>query len=303
MHRSPQQIIAQLSGEGLRFRDFTLSQEVRCTAADAEWNYMDFPHLPEVHGPLRSALAHATDTSYAAINLQGLLGLTLPVCNFAYQFQPGSMTYLSTLLCFVVIVETRFEDLGSGRSRTETTYHVGSPRAFAWCFPLIRRVITRNYKFLMAGDIPMRERRSRLRARGYSFRQDREGLGWEKSLDIARSNVIPPAGGAPAASARIPVEQLRLQGETLVGEDDHAGLRLLHADGRLLVFPRLCPHEGASLDGQACAAGRVRCPWHGRVFSPLGTLDLDSPSLQKLRTPCHEVALADGILSVEPAVP
>ncbi len=300
MHRSAQQLVAQLSAAGMTFRSFTLTQEGRHTPADGEWNYLDVPHLGVVHHPLQSYSTHVTDGASAALNLQRLLGLTWPVCTYAYRAAPGTLTYYSTLFFFVLIVETKFIALEPGRTRVDTTYHFGSPRALSWLFPLVRRLLTKNNEFLMSGDVEMRERRGLLRRRGYSFREDREGLTFEGSLDIARTNVIAPSGGASSSPVRVPVARLRTGGDLLVGQDDHLGLRMVRDNGKLLVFPRLCPHAGASLDSPRCEGGRIRCPWHGRMFSALGTLDLASANPQSLRTPNHEVTLADEFLTVSP---
>ena len=72
------------------------------------------------------------------------------------------------------------------------------------------------------------------------------------------------------------LDRARLEGaaheDILTGQSDHWGLRLSLRDGQLLVFPRLCPHEGACLDRQEMTGNSVRCPWHGRVLRPIATL-------------------------------
>ncbi len=300
MQRNSQQLISQLTASGLRFRGFVLALEGAHSVGDGIWNYKDVPHLPVVHAPLLSHSTHVSDGTFAAINLQKVLGLTFPVCTYAYDSGLRSLTYYSTLLFFVLIVETVFRDMGQGRTRVETTYNIGSPPALAWCYPLIRWLLTRNNRFLMSGDIAMRARRGQLRAWGYSFRQDVEGESFEGSLDIMRPNVIAPPGERGRETVRIPIADLRERGERLVGRDDHLGLRLLLADGKVLVLPRLCPHEGACLDGLARVSDRLRCPWHGRLLPALGTLDLSGALPQSVRTPNHEVTLSDGFLTVTP---
>jgi len=118
-------------------------------------------------------------------------------------------------------------------------------------------------------------------------------------MDIMRPNVVLPSGRdtVPPVSVNIQ-EVLPADGEYLLGKDDHQGLRIVRAANALHVFPRMCPHEGASLDGQSCKSGRVHCPWHGRAFDPLAKFDLASGGVQEATTGSHWVSLDGGRLEV-----
>ena len=48
------------------------------------------------------------------------------------------------------------------------------------------------------------------------------------------------------------------------------GLKIIRQGNQVLIFERMCPHEGASLDQAALCIGKeLRCPWHGRAIRPL----------------------------------
>jgi nitrite reductase/ring-hydroxylating ferredoxin subunit len=176
---------------------------------------------------------------------------------------------------------------------------VGTSRWLLFLIPIIRWTLRRNYNDLMSGDIPMRTRRGQLRKWGYRFQRDHERYGFAETMAIGRDRVILPDGGVQASDKDIDVAtSLGKDGdEVLWGRSDHLGLRFRRDRGAILVFPRLCPHEGADLDGSPCANGAVRCPWHGRVFKPLVTIATDGVT-QRASTPYHDIELTSGRLCI-----
>jgi hypothetical protein len=193
-----------------------------------------------------------------------------------YDSGPDRQTYVFTLLAYTIITETRFERRPGGRTRVVTTYAVGSAsRAAMLLYPVVRWSLVRNYRRLMAEDLPMRDRRGQLRRWGYSFRHDEGARRFVDSLAVERDNLVLPdeVPGAPA-EGEVALAELAGGAPALWGRDDHLGLRL-EGDGDVIrAYPRLCHHEGACLDGVPAqgADGAVRCPWHGRRVPPLGTL-------------------------------
>lgn len=132
----------------------------------------------------------------------------------------------------------------------------------------------------------MRERRGQLRAWGYSFATDALGMTYPDSLDNQINRVIPPPV-LPNWEETIPLSQLREQGECLMGSSDSRGLRLRYTEGKIEVFPRSCPHEGAPLDQAKCHEGQLQCPWHGRKLSSLASFFSTQPQLIQL--PFHTI--------------
>jgi len=136
--RTRVQLVTQLKAQGLSFSDFTLTHEGDYSAADADWNYKDVPHLHYVHELVEATIASVNDSEIATINMQKALGLTLPLTVFNYQSTPKTQTYFTTWLFFVLIIETSNEKIGLNKTQVNTTYSIGSSKLLRWVHPLIR---------------------------------------------------------------------------------------------------------------------------------------------------------------------
>lgn len=293
-----EQIMNGLRKKGLRFSDFSLTHEGDYTVEDADWNYKDVPHLNHIHHLVDATYAVMKDDLIATLNVQNVLGFRLPLSVVNYQSGKNEQTYFTTFFIFVLIVRTHYEELGPCKTKVVTTYHVGYPRFLKWCFPIIRFLIKRNYKNLMSGDIPMRERRGQLRKWGYSFYKDGETYSFPKTMEILKDNVIPPL----AASFRMQLDINKVlpeEGLYFTGRADHVGLRLERRHDKLYLFSRTCLHEGASLDQEKCSPEmKLKCPWHGRVHTPLAIIALDQPGSQRLDAGRFDVEFNGSILTV-----
>jgi hypothetical protein len=302
--REKNQLISSLESEGLRFKSFTRTHEGRYSPEDADWNYKDVPHLHHVHEMVEAIISSVDDDSIATINLQNVFSFQCPMAVFNYQTKPGSQIYYTTFFFFILIVETVYEELAPLRTRVVTTYSVGSSRWLTWCFPFIRWCIKRNYKVLMAADLPMRFRRGQLREWGYTFNADGPTYSFQKTMDITTPNVVVPRETQPFDPVAFSVnEEIPDGDERFLGRDDHLGLRLVRRGSEILVFPRLCPHEGASLDSSGCRDSRVFCLWHGRGFQPLAKFSLDSRGPHEIVTPYHHLVFSEGRLSIREKQP
>ena len=300
MRRNREQLIVQLKGQGLYFSSFSLEHQGNYAAADAEWNYKDIPHLHCVHELVEAIIAHVGTHEIATINMQKVLGLKLPMAVFNYSFNERTQIYYTTFLFFALIVETTYDSLSVNEAKVVTTYSIGTPRTLKFLFPVIRWLIKRNYKNLMSTDIPMRQRRGQLRSWGYTFLRPPDGYGFEQTMNLSCANVVLPkeTSSFPPVQLKIEPEQ-GLQNEWLIGRDDHLGLRLVRQDKKLSVFARMCPHEGASLDLNPCVSGRLTCPWHGRVFTPVAEFNLLCLESQRALTDFHEISLEKNMLDIK----
>ena len=299
MKRTRAQLINQLKAEGLTFSSFTLTHEGNYAASDADWNYKDVPHLHHLHELVEAIISVVEDDKIATINMQKVFGLNIPLTVFNYQSGLNSQTYYTTWLFFVLIVETVYEEIAPNRTRVNTTYSVGSSKLLSWCFPLIRWVIKRNYDNLMSTDIPMRERRGQLRSWGYSFLKDSPHYSFEKTMEIAETHVIPPKDLTTFSPISLSLDKdLSSNGECLLGKDDHLGLRVVRSNNNIMIYPRMCPHEGASLDGQKCLNRKIRCSWHGRIFSPIAKFDLTIIQIQQATTDYHHITIENSVLTI-----
>ena len=304
MMRSKESLKSELQATGLVFDEFSISLEGPYAAADADWNYKDVPHLNFMHPGIRPVLGIVEDDTMVTINMQKLLGLWLPMAVVNYHPSGQPQTYFTTWFFFVLIVTTDYEQLEPLRCRVTTRYAVGAPRLLAWMLPIIRYVLKRNNRWLMEGDVPMRTRRGQLRAMGYGFSRRRDSsYSFAETMDVGRSNVTPPADARPAPPATIDLAaQIAADGHYLFGDSGHLGLRLVRQGGRLMVFPRMCPHEGACLDDRPCEGGRIRCEWHGRMFAPLAEFDLAAGEPQRRTAGPYDMSLEGTVITISPQV-
>ena len=298
---SKDQLVASLKKEGLVFTDFSLVHEGQYAVDDADWNYKDVPHLHHVHELVEANFAVMDDKVINTINTQKILGIKLPLVVVNYESGKDEQTYYTCFLFFALIIQTKYTKLSDTMTRVISNYSIGGPRLLKWCFPLIKFLIKKNYDNLMTADIPMRTRRGALRALGYRFIKEDERYSFKKTTEILKQNVLPPVNISALPAESISINHaLPGDGEVRYGQDDHMGLRLVRQADRLMVFGRMCLHEGASLDKSSCHDGKLKCPWHGRLHAPLAAFDLANTAAQKQSSQYFTFELnGDGILSIK----
>jgi len=137
--------------------------------------------------------------------------------------------------------------------------------------PVVHRLLSRNYDVLMTADLPMREQRGRLRKRGYVFAGDSAGYGFRESSNVYVRNVIAPQE-LSRSSIRVRLDNVA-EGRSVYGGDAEDGVVIERNSNVLLVYPRICDHEGASLDCALLQEKGLRCPWHGRTVRPIASID------------------------------
>ena len=290
-------VVAQLEEQGLRFRTVTVQTEGEYLPTDVDWNNKDVVHLNHVHTWADDVTCVIDRDLQATVSLQKVLGVTCPVVIVHYDSEPDHQTHFFTLLAWTVVTDIEFVALGPTRTRAITSYSVGAKRPWMLAFPLIRALLRRNYRQLMSEDVPMRERRGVLRSWGYTFVGDGGPRDIRDSVPIARNNVVVP--DLPTLPTDpVPLAELAEGAVVLVGRSDHLGLRLQRRGREVLAFPRLCPHEGAELDGAAAVDGCVQCPWHGRQLPPVAVIDLDEAA--EAATPHHRLRVQGDRLHIEP---
>jgi Rieske [2Fe-2S] domain len=293
---------------GLTFRSFTMATEGAWSSEDADWNYKDIPHFNVVHTLTRSVPAVIDDKIFAAIHMQRIAGIPVPIALADYVTSEGVQVYFTTLLCFVLVIETRIVPLSPAsrsepRARVETTYNVGGPRLAMVAFPLIRRILKANYRTLMAEDLPMREQRGRLRRAGYSFASDGRPRTFAETSDLTIENVIPPSRRSDVGTA-VEVAGLNTPGASVLVGEGSTGIRLLRGPGsQVLVFDRVCSHEGANLDHVPLGRDCLVCPWHAKRVRPLVSLDIADPTPRRVAAGPHVTIEIDGDHLIVTGVP
>ncbi len=275
MIRSTQkELVASLEKHGMQFTFFNFVLEGEYLPTDADWNYKDVPHLNLVHELVDACYASVGDDYIATVNMQQVLGFRFPLSLFNYQSGPNRQTYFTSFFVYQLVLETTYEQIGPLRTAVTTSVAIGSFPFWQIFVPILKWQMKRNYNNLMSADIPMRARRGELRKWGYTFKGDAQPYSFQDTMKISENNLIPPAiQPLPSPEVLINLDDLEKQKTILVGRNDTLGLRIeLGEQNDILVFPRTCPHEGASLDGSPCKKEMLSCPWHGRAFQPLARL-------------------------------
>jgi len=293
------QITHALGRLGLTFRSFTLASEGDWSEEDADWNYKDLAHFNVVHSLTRSVPAAIGDEIFAAVHMQRIGGIAVPIALADYVASDGSQVYFTTLACFVLVVETKVLPLpgaseGEPRTRVETTYHIGGPRLAMLAFPLLRLVLTANYKVLMREDLPMREQRGRLRRAGYTFVSDGRPRTFAETTDLTFENVVAPRS-ASEIDVVVDLAMLEPAGASVIVGEGAVGVRFLRGHGsEVMVFDRVCSHEGANLDDVPLGRDCLVCPWHAKRVRPLATFDLADRSFRRLAAGPDRTIVIDG---------
>ena len=261
-----------LERTGYRFRFFELNLECGGSPIDVEFNYKDLAHLEVVHNTFNVFYSVIAEDYAATVIFQKLLGLALPMTHVSVQLGKNHLFFHNTIFNIIMTSEVTIEALPDFRSRVNTRYGIGAPRwLLPMVFPLLRRMLTRNFHVLMEGDLPMRERRGELRRWGLSL--PKTSYGFNDTSDLRVQRVFAPPDIEVPSTVDIRLEQISTT-PLYVGRSDHFGLQIYRGENTIEVYPRLCPHEGACLDGLKRGRATVACAWHGRQFEPIASFEV-----------------------------
>ncbi len=275
--KSADQLVESISaGEGWRFEVLILEEIGAYHVDDADWNYKDIPHARFVHKTIEGYLSFVTDSVMTSVMRQNIGPLRFPLTMVLYASRPDRQTYHTSFGPFVMIVETSWQLIASNRTKVSTRYYVGAqPLVLRLTWPFWKRLLRRNYAALMKDDLPMRRRRGVLRDRGYEFvREGEESYSYAATLNVMANHVVVPPSDKAFST---PINSLSIGVVEGLGEDDAFGLQVRRREKELDLYPRLCPHQGACLDGRLDSSDRMRCPWHGRSF-PAVTIPIQDGS-------------------------
>ena len=309
--RNQDEIMSQLRAEGVEFRTFDCVNEGDYAPEDAAWNYMDIPHLTYVHKQVDGVLTLAADAITGSVFFQRIPFFRLPLTVLIYQTAKNTITYYTSFGFYLVVIQTTWEPIGVVQTRVTTRYAVGWTSWLAGlAYPLIKRLLVRNYGILMSEDLPMRNQRGELRKKGYDFRMSGAVPSFIESRKIMQQNVvtpeqnvIAPANAATWAPIDLHLDSMVIGSVRLIGDANHIGLAVCRTGNAVEFYPRLCPHEGASLDDavKECISVNspnqdsctIHCPWHGRKFRPILSVKLPAAS-ETYETSWHRYEV-DGI--------
>ena len=262
---------------GVNFKILEIEVGGEYTAEDATFNYADVPHHRHVHNIMSDKCLHVTEYGCSEIRVQSIGNLfKLPIICLGYKYDKNSFcTYFNYsgvhVIKEVLINESPPPIFTSVLSR----YHVGLPVFLLWLRPLINAMLKKNHKILTKDDNAIRQRRGNLRKAGFNFISLRDsqsfGVDYLSTMDVSVNNVVFPLNSAIGHEEREwNVKTDKINHDFLLFGDDHLGFQLIREGGEILLFPRICPHEGACTDGVKISKSSQAqsCPWHGRKIPP-----------------------------------
>ena len=291
-------ILERLSDHGMVHRTVRLDTEGEYLPTDVDWNNKDVLHRNFVHSLIEDVVCVADKDLQASISFQTVLGIPFPLILVHYDTEPNHQTHFVTVLAWTMVTEHEFVALTPTRTKAYTTYTVSGQRFWMLFWPIIRVLLRKNHRKLMAEDRVLRERRGTLRSWGYTYKGDGAPRDIRDTLHVGANNVVLPDPPLPAPEyPPVPVDDVTEGEWTYVGRSDHLGLKLTREGNKFLAFSRMCPHEGADLDAQSLSGRCQVCPWHGRKLTPVAVLDLadDEPSAVAEH---HRLTVEDGALRI-----
>ena len=297
IRNSRDKLIEQLSGEGIVFSTSTKMLSGEYQPDDADWNYRDIPHLNFVHSQVEGALAVASDDFLSSILVQKVGPIKIVLTVVLISGVNKGQFYYTSVGPIVLLIDTSWDLLNEIETKVTTRYSVGTTRFLKFIQPLVHKILARNYEILMSEDTPMRLQRGKLRARGFSFRQDEEGHSYSDSIQIAKNNLRHPE--LPAALIKINLTGIDEKPKEHWDETGFRSVVVHRSAGELFISRSICPHEGAALDGANCKDDNLECPWHGRLIKSWARFNLETgDSLIEEKSEIERVAVENNQLIV-----
>jgi len=244
---------------------------------DSEWNYSDTMHAELIHKMLDCTQVNISNKDLSTFMIQMIGPFAFPAITLMKHDEPHIHEYTTLIMGRVVTITSEHLDGPEpGTARTVTSYKFYYRNVLSKQIARISRfLIQKNYKIVMDEDRPLREHRGLLRHMGLFYTSDlQETHGFLASRSIAEDHVS-------IGTYSMPKDQyldiyktgnyFSFDAKDNVQSRDICTLFLeLSLVGKeLLVFPSICPHEGAPLcrDGKTSREER-KCSWHPRVLKP-----------------------------------
>ena len=272
-----EKIDTAIRAQGFSRKTFCLTSEGIWSFDDADWNYKDIPHINYVHELVDSIPVTIDEAYINSIIFQKIFFLKLPAALQNFDYSENEQMYYANFGFFLLIVKSKIKSISNTRTAVETQYNVYAQRLVNFLFfPLVKKIIERNYRNLMHGDLPMRERRGWLRGRGYDFkrRYPNKKYAFSETLELANSVKLP--NNLSSSHYRLTIDDYEHVGEWLLGDADYLGLRIVKVKTKVNFYRRICMHQGADLSTAPILSDAIiLCPWHNKPCRALATLDLD----------------------------
>ena len=294
-------LIEKFKNHGFHFTQFINECEDPCPPIDAEWNLKDIAHVPFLHHHATREFTYISNNVYTTLDFQKVLGITIPQSTLFYSDVTNNKTIAHTTLFFgVILIETSFYPIEEYKSRTMVRYAIGSKSIIGRLLhPIIKFGLMNNWKIFNKDDRPVRSRRGALRQKGYVY-DTQSPVNHLQTISNSKNGIFISKEGIKShhnkESYKITLTK-NMNKKILVGEDDHLGLQIVVTTKIVNIFPRLCPHQGASLDNCDLNGLSIACPWHGRKFKALCSIERNSKQ-KTYSSPYHNATYENDVLEI-----
>ena len=180
-----------------RFKYFDLVLESGGDPIDVVFNYKDLAHLKVVHNTFDIFYSHISDDVQSCVVMQKLFGLSFPLTHIALQLDQNRLFFHDSFLNVLLTSEVVAEALPDHRVKVTTTYGIGAPKwLLPFVFPILKRLLTRNYHVLM--EVTARCATGAADLRRWGLRLPKASYSFQETLDLRARNVIKPTRDVPA---------------------------------------------------------------------------------------------------------
>jgi hypothetical protein len=232
---------------------------------DLDWNHMDPHHRPHIHRTYQESVRLCAGRDFQ-VSITSYRNLPLFVLVTDIRIRPGLFYQCFSVFNLVFVVSVIKADRQASGTRVRVDWYIVSNRLLKFVHGWLDRRLAQLNRVQNEEDAPIRERRRLLRSKGYRFKSDEPD--YLISISLENHTVPPPLSGDRV----IMLEVGDRNGLSRFAVEEQAFLYRF-ADGRLQIWPAVCPHEGGPLDEGRLSDGRLRCPWHGLSFVPIELSD------------------------------
>ena len=268
------QIISKLEKFGFKKTKFAVKTVGKYAGLDSDWNYKDIPHVHNVHSQIDQSIPISIGDKYVSlINLQRIpfIRITLPLTVTIYEYSRFNIIYLSSFGPYTIVINTKILELDNNKCETTTEYTILTKGLFSLFFPFIKKMLLKNYSKLMSEDVPMRDQRGILRENDHFFFIPDESYSFDFTTEVFRNNVR--LGRGKNRRLTFSKKNIFKNKPDTVGENNGILSFFITYEENINIWPKTCPHEGADLNKECLKKNKLSCPWHGRSFNPIISLD------------------------------
>ncbi|HUK60461.1 MAG TPA: Rieske (2Fe-2S) protein [Stellaceae bacterium] len=262
----------------------------RAETRDLAWNHMDQNHRPTIHETYGDAArVHIGEHSAFSLTRFGRWPFVIPVFDGRHK-ENGFYQIILLFGLFVIITIIECNEV-HGATQMDIRWFIASHRGLRFLHKPLNRRLTRLNDEQNRADDEIRDRRTALRAQGYSFVTDRPDF---LNANIVANDVIfPPLGPAQP----ILLAELAPEAPVRVELGGRAFILRRRPDGGVDVWPGICLHEGAALAPEHILGRVAKCPWHGLEWGA-SQLSENTPSVEMCGA---RLELAAGRIHLRPS--